>query len=102
MPFFTGTFTAVVGLISFITQNSVWVSLASMADFGNDVVLFFSRFDDSRFGHQVFGYLLTLNLLLVTTPWVCATVSTEGINDATLTVQLLSAGQGKLYILVLF
>src|SRR6202012_4928587 len=82
MPLVTGTLTAVVGLISFITQNSVWVSLDSNADFGRDAVLLFSDLMIRAFATKFSG--ICSEFTLMTTPCVCATVSTDGINDATL------------------
>src|SRR5436305_15330266 len=87
MPFLIGVLTAVLALISFITQNSVCVSFDRMAELGSDMVfvlaVFTMRARATRFSGIWFD-----EFTLITTPCVCDRVSTAGINDATLPFSL--------------
>src|SRR6201986_4766449 len=91
IPFLTGTLTAVVGLINFITQNSVSVSLDNTADFGSDAALTFAylirRALATRFS-GIGALLFTFNIMLC----VCAAVSTDGIDEETKPLSLVPSG----------
>jgi len=99
-PVFTGTLTAVVELMSFITQKSVCVSLLNTADLGNEMAFCFCVRTTLAFAIKFSGICLLL-LILITTPCVCEAVSTLGIKDVTVPFTI-SAGQGELYTLIQF